>query len=212
MNAAPKVSVIIPTHNRANLLPRAVNSVLRQTYEDYELIIVDDCSTDDTQEVIQTFADPRVRPVRHTYNKGQSSALNTGIRIAQGEYVAFLDDDDEWVESKLMCQVRILDASKPSVGLVYTWFDYIDEPNGARNVGGRGAISGDISENMLGWDLPAPPSAYLVRAHAARQIGGFDETLTIASDRDFLLRIALRWHVAVARDVLMLMHRGPSRE
>ena len=122
--------------------------------------------------------------------------------------MAFLDDDDEWVESKLMRQVRVLDASDPSVGLVYTWFDYVDAPGGVRRVGGRSAMSGDIMENILGWEMPAPTSAYLVRAKAAREIGGFDETLTIATDREFLLRISMRWHIAVAPNVLMLMHRG----
>ena len=122
--ANPKVSVVITTYNRAVLLPRAVRSVLAQTFEDYELIIVDDCSTDDTPDVIRTFVDSRIRVVRHAENTGQSAAINTGIRIARGEYIAFPDDDDEWVESKLLRQVRTLDASSPRVGLVYTWFDH----------------------------------------------------------------------------------------
>ena len=92
----PRVSVVITTYNRASLLPRAVYSVLAQTYEDYELVIVDDCSTDDTPEVVRTFADSRIRAIRHADNMGQSAAVNTGIRLARGEYIAFLDDDDEW--------------------------------------------------------------------------------------------------------------------
>ena len=122
--ANPKVSVVVTTYNRAALLPRAIRSVLAQTYEDYELIIVDDCSTDDTPDVIRTFVDSRIRVVRHAENTGQSAAINTGIRLARGEYIAFLDDDDEWVESKLLRQVRALDESDPRVGLVYTWFDH----------------------------------------------------------------------------------------
>ena len=206
--ANPKVSVVVTTYNRAALLPRAVRSVLAQTYEDYELIIVDDCSTDDTPEVVQRFADSRIHAVRQAENRGQSAAINTGIRLARGEYIAFLDDDDEWVDQKLLRQVRTLDASDPRVGLVYTWFDYVDATSGMRRAGGRSVMSGDISEDMLGWELPAPPSAYLVRAKVARRIGGFDETLTNANDRDFLARLSMRWHVAVVGDVLMLMHEG----
>ena len=205
--ANPKVSVVVTTYNRAALLPRAVRSVLAQTYEDYELIIVDDCSTDDTPEVVQRFADSRIHAVRQAENRGQSAAVNTGIRLARGEYIAFLDDDDEWVDTKLLHQVRTLDASDPRVGLVYTWFDYVDT-SGTRHAGGRSVLSGDVSQNMLRWELPAPTSAYLVREKAARQIGGFDEELTIATDRDFLARLSMRWHVAVVGDVLMLMHEG----
>ena len=209
--ANPKVSVIITTYNRAALLPRAIRSVLAQTYENYELIVVDDCSTDDTPEVVQRFVDSRIRAVRHADNMGHSAALNTGIRLARGEYIAFLDDDDEWVDQKLLRQVRTLDASDPRVGLVYTWFDYVDATSGMRRAGGRSVMSGDISEDMLGWELPAPPSAYLVRAKAARRIGGFDETLTNANDRDFLTRLSMQWHVAVVRDVFMVMHGGHVR-
>ena len=77
-----------------------------------------------------------------------------------------------------------------------------------RRAGGRSVMSGDIWEDMLGWERPAPTSTYLVRAEAARQIGGFDETLTIVTDRDFLFRLSMRWRVAVVQDVLMLMHEG----
>ena len=206
--ANPKVSVVITTYNRAALLPRAIRSVLAQTYESYELIVVDDCSTDDTPEVVQRFADSRIHAVRQAENRGQSAAVNTGIRLARGEYIAFLDDDDEWVDTKLLHQVRTLDASDPRVGLVYTWFDYVDAAGSVRRAGGRSVMSGDIWEDMLGWERPAPTSTYLVRAEAARQIGGFDETLTIVTDRDFLFRLSMRWRVAVVQDVLMLMHEG----
>lgn len=204
----PKVSVVIATYNRASLLSRAVNSVLNQTYKDFEIIIVDDCSTDSTQKVVQSFADTRIRAVQNTRNMGQSRSRNTGIRMAQGEYVAFLDDDDEWVESKIARQVRVLDESDQCVGLVYTWFDYIEAAGGIRRVGGRSTISGDISGNLIGWDMPASPSAYLVRAEALRQVGGFDESLRMAEDRDFLLRVSMQYNVTVVEEVLTLMHKG----
>lgn len=207
----PRVSVVVTTHNRAALLPRAVRSVLAQNYDDYELIVVDDCSTDGTPKVMQTLTDSRVRAVRHSNNAGASAARNTGIRLARGEYVAFLDDDDEWDGRKLSRQVQVLDAADPRVGLVYTWYDYVDSPGGVRRSGGRSVAVGDISEHMLGWELPAPTSAYMVRSTAVRQIGGFDEALVVGEDRDFLARISERWHVAVVPEVLMLMHGGHAR-
>ena len=207
----PKVSAIITTYNRAALLSRAVQSVLAQTYEDFELIIVDDCSTDDTPDVMRTFVDSRIRVVRHADNMGQSAAINTGIRLARGEYIAFLDDDDEWVETKLSRQVRALDASDPRVGLVYTWFDHVEAPSGARRAGGRSVTTGDLSEDVLGCRVPAPTSTYLVRTDAARGIGGFNEDMKKLTDLDFLARLTAHWHVAVVRDVLVMMHGGHRR-
>ena len=208
--ANPKVSVVITTYNRASLLPRAVASVLAQTYEDYELIIVDDCSADDTPEVTRTFVDPRIRIVRHPDNRGNPAAVNTGIRLARGEYVAFLDDDDEWLQTKLARQLEMLD-SDARVGLVYAWFDHVDGATGERRAGGRGVISGDISQDVVGWDMPAGTPTYLVRTDAARQLGGFDETLTVCSDWDFMARLSMRWHVAAVPEVLLLVHGGHPR-
>lgn len=91
----PTVSVIMPTYNRAYFTSRAIQTVLDQTYQDFE-IIVDDGSADETEEVMKSFADDRINHIRHQKNKGGSSARNTGIRIAKGEFIAFLASDDEW--------------------------------------------------------------------------------------------------------------------
>ena len=114
----PKVSVIIPTYNRASLLPRAVNSVLAQTYSDYEIIVVDDCSPDNTQDVIAAFSDPRIRSFRHVTNRRQSAAINTGIANARGEYIAFLDDDDEFTPTSLADRLAVFASSPTEVALV----------------------------------------------------------------------------------------------
>ena len=228
----PRVSVVIPTHNRAELLPRAVASVLAQTWTDFELLIVDDRSTDETPGVIARCADRRIRSFRHARNSGQSKALNTGIEHARGDYVAFLDDDDEWLPGKLAAQVALLDAAPPEVGLVYCWHDELeeagrrrkvwecvanlldrrrDEPDEAsrRRIGTpRLTLRGDIFEHVLALHVPASPSSWLVRRSTARSVGGFDEGLHRAKDVDFVSRICARgWHVDFVPRVALLKHR-----
>ena len=122
----PKVSVVIPTRNRAAFLQAAIQSVLNQTFQDFEIIVVDDASADQTAQVIQSFTDPRINYIRHETNKGQGVTRNDGINQASGEYVALLDDDDEWLPEKLEKQVRLLDSSPSKVGLVYTGFCKVD--------------------------------------------------------------------------------------
>ncbi len=178
MPDAPKVSLIITTYNRARLLPRAVNSVFDQTYEDYELIIVDDCSTDSTPEIIQSFENPRVRSFRHEINRGLSAARNTGIANARGEYIAFLDDDDECTPNRLTDQVSILD-SNPNAGLVYGWIEEINDATGARRVprniqnthSGRAAFEAALT----GVSDTASMAYPCIRASIIRQVGGYDE-------------------------------------
>ena len=109
----PSVSVIIPTHNRGEMLRRAIDSVLSQTYKDFELIIVSDGSADETDKVIVSYTDPRIRFLKHDKSRGASAARNTGIRASIGQYIAFLDDDDEWTLDKLEVQVPVIEKSAP---------------------------------------------------------------------------------------------------
>lgn len=206
MDESPKVSVIIPTHNRAALLPRAVNSVLAQTYSDFELLIVDDYSTDDTPAVIAGFADPRVRAFRHDTNRGQSAGINTGVANARGEYISFLDDDDEWRPAKLEGQVRLLDASAADVGMIYGWMDRVDDATGRLTPTYRNTIKGDIFEDALALDVPGPTIVLMVRASAAREVGGFDERLSRYDDADFICRVAERYKAAVLPEVVAVAH------
>src|SRR6056297_1399486 len=106
----PTVSVIVPTYNRADSLPRTIDSVLAQTHDDLELVVVDDASTDDTETVVERYEDDRVTYLEHATNRGGSAARNTGIRASDGDYVAFLDSDDEWHPEKLERQVRELES------------------------------------------------------------------------------------------------------
>ncbi len=208
----PKVSVIIPTYNRADLLPRAVNSVLSQTYHDYEIIIIDDHSPDNTQDVIAAFSDPRIRSIRHQTNRRQSAAINTGIASARGEYIAFLDDDDEWLPNKLEGQVQILDASANDVGLVYGWMDSIEDSTGRETPTYRNTTEGDIFEDSLALNIPGPTIVLLVRSSVAREVGGIDASLSRYNDADFICRVSQRYRVAVLPEVVAKAHFDHEHE
>ncbi len=189
----PKVSVIVATYNRADLLPRAVNSVLAQTYDNYEIIIIDDCSADRTDVVAQQFSDPRIRYVRHETNRGAAFARNTGIAEARGEYIAFLDDDDECAPNRLADQVAVLDAN-PDIGMVYGWIEEINDATGARRIPrnvqnthrGRAAFEAALT----GVSDTASMFNPCIRASVVRRVGGFDERLaTIGEDAYFMASV-----------------------
>ena len=179
-----------------------MKSVLTQTFEDYEIIIVDDCSTDHTPEVIAKFEDVRIRSIRHLKNTKQAAAINTGISNARGKYIAFLDDDDEWLPTKLEHQAALLDSSPPNVGLVYGWLDEVNCSTGQVAPSYRKTMEGDIFDNLLALNIPSPTSTLLVRASVARDVNGFDERLRRHIDNDFICRISERYHVAVLPEVV----------
>ena len=202
----PKVTVIITTYNRANLLPRAVESVLAQTYTDYEIVIVDDCSSDNTQEVIAGFDDPRIRSFRHERNRGQSAAQNTGISTAKGQYVAFLDDDDEYLPVNLEARVHRLDKASCKVGLVYGWRDEVDDSTGEVRPYIRQTLEGDLFEYLLGLNPFGGTLDIMVRLSLALEIEGFDESFDLGEDAHLIARIAQRYHVALVPQIISRQH------
>jgi glycosyltransferase involved in cell wall biosynthesis len=200
----PKVSVIIPTYNRASLLRHAIESVLGQTYDDYELIIVDDGSTDNTAEVVARNSSDKIIYV-HQQNRGRSAARNHGIRIATGEYIAFLDSDDMFLSAKLESQVKVLDDN-PAIGLVYSHAKNVDENGDFLAYHYEGDFSGRIYPEMLFIknNLITTPTV-MVRASILSEVGGFDETLHICEDLDLWRRIARCHEVAQIPTALALI-------
>lgn len=108
MLKTPKVSVIIPAYNQANFIDKAIESVLRQTYQDFEIIIINDGSKDNTEEIVKNYSDFRIRYIYHENNMGVSEARNTGIRASRGDYIALLDSDDEFLSERLGKQIQLL--------------------------------------------------------------------------------------------------------
>src|SRR5262245_35235747 len=173
----PKVSVIIPTHNRAHFLRGAIFSVLNQTFQDFEIIIVDDASNDTTSQVVGSFDDKRLRYVRHETNKGGSAARNTGILASKSEYIAFLDDDDEWLPEKLAKQMDVLIGSPPEVGCVYTGYIWVDRVSSRVLSQYSPTKRGNLFHDLLASNCVGGTSSILLKRDCLRKVGLFDESL-----------------------------------
>ncbi|MGH7843962.1 MAG: glycosyltransferase family 2 protein [Candidatus Binatia bacterium] len=200
----PKVSIIIPTHNRARLLRAAMDSVLRQAFQDFEIIVVDDASQDQSEEVVRSFADPRIRYLRHATNKGQGASRNAGIQYASGEYIALLDDDDEWLPHKLEKQVQRLDDSPAKIGLVYTGFCKVAGPDKRVIAQVLPEKRGSLFEDMCFRNWIGTCSTVLLRRSCFEKIGWFDETLPSGVDYDMWLRLAKQFDIDCIREPLVL--------
>jgi len=207
---SPRVSVVIPTYNRGSLLPRAIESALAQTFSDFELIVVDDGSTDHTSEVVRGIADPRIRLVGDTTNRGPSAARNQGIREARCGLVAFLDSDDEWLPRKLELQLARLEGDPdPRTALaycrVYTYDDLAQRPVHEFGEPREGALFHDL---LAGWH-PVTTSLFLIRRAALLEVGGFDETFHCGEDYDLWLRLAqASYRFVGVNEVLVVKHEN----
>ena len=204
----PMVSVVIPTYNRADLLEEVLRSVLQQTYQDFEVIIVDDGSTDDTRERVAAFqSDPRVRYI-YQENRGLAGARNTGIRASQGDYIAFLDDDDIWLRDKLEKQMSLMTANDQA-DVVYCDFRFVDlVGNLLTKQYQRPASRGTLYEDLMYSNVIAGSgSAVLIRAKCFAEVGLFDEDLPACEDQDLWRRMALAQHNFVYLDEVLLYIR-----
>ena len=211
-DAIPSVSVVVPTYNRAALLGRAVKSVLAQTFKDYELIVVDDGSTDDTQEVLREFTDQRIRTLRSDVNQGAPRARNRGIQAARGEWVAFLDSDDEWLPKRLELQMERLAHQGPSEAAVgYCLFQAHECRTGKVVQPVHTLAQDDVLKHLLGGRWPKTTSAFMVRRGALLDVGGFDESMPCGEDIDLWLRLAQKgYRYSACNEVLVLWHLHPQ--
>lgn len=186
----PKVSVIIPTCNRADFLRVALESVQRQTYQDFETLVIDDASQDHTPEVVRSFISMPVRYFRHGSRKGGAAARNTGIGNARGCYLAFLDDDDEWLPEKLRLQVNLLDHSPAEIGVVYTGYVVVDRSSGKEIAQKVPSRRGEIAQFLFEENSIGGTSSVMVRKECFAKVGLFDEQLPSFQDYDLWIRLA----------------------
>ncbi len=198
-----RVSAIITTFNRAELLRGAIASVLLQTFREFELIILDNSSADHTRTVLARIDDPRVRCLRHP-PLTIAQSRNLGLREARGEFVAFLDDDDEWLPGKLECQLARFERGTATLGLVYGGFVRIDS-RGAEFETHRPVLRGKVLTDLL-WQKDAftgSASNPMLRMAALHAVGGFNDSLSTSEDWELYLRLAERYGVDYVSDVVV---------
>ncbi len=202
----PLVSVVLPTYNRARLLSRAVKSVLDQTYPNFELIVVDDCSTDGTEGVVKGFQDDRIRYIRHEKNQGAPIARNTGIRAAEGKYIAFQDSDDVWCSTKLEKQVNAFNSASVDLGVIYTSFWLID--NDKETMVPSSLVKqteGKIHNILLAMNFVSLSSA-IIKKECFVNVGMF-ENIPRFQDWELWLRISKYYSFKHLREPLVKVYR-----
>ena len=204
---SPRVSVIIPTYNRSWCLSEAIDSVLSQTFQDMELIVVDDGSTDQTPALLSRYAD-RLRVLRQT-NRGVSAARNHGIQAAGGELIALLDSDDTWQPDKLARQVAFFDTH-PDALICQTEEIWIRRGMRVNPKHRHRKPSGWIFEASLALCLVSP-SAVMMRRELLQEMGGFDESLPACEDYDLWLRVSLRYPIHLI-DAALVIKRGGHKD
>lgn len=201
---SPTVSVVVPTHNRAERLADTLRSVLNQTLQDFELIVVDDGSTDDTSKVVQSF--PRVQYISMKENHGVSKARNEGLTHAKGRYICFLDSDDLWDEKKLQVQVQWMEENA-DCQVCYTDEIWIRRGVRVNQMNKHRKYSGNIFRHCLSLCIVSPSSAML-RAGLLDEVGNFDESLPACEDYDLWLRIAVKYPFHFIEEPLIIKQGG----
>jgi len=205
----PKVSIIIPTYNRAELLPRTIKSVLNQTLKDFELIIVDDGSTDNTKEVVEEIQkkDKRIRYIRLDKNSGAPAhPKNVGIQNAKGDYIAFLDDDDEWLPEKLEKQIELFkNSQKKNLGFVGCNTLVIDEQKNKKYEYKMPKYK-NVFQRLFGANFIRSLGNVIVKRNVFREVGLFDENLKYADDTDMWIRIAQKYDFDFVNESLFKYH------
>lgn len=205
----PVVSVVIPAYNMEGFIGQAIDSVLGQTYQQFEVIVVDDGSSDGTVRSAAQIADPRVRIITHTHQRGPSAARNTGIVRAGGDYIGFLDADDIWLPEKLEQQVELL-STRHALGFVYCGAHQVDSSLRFLRTpalgppwpkAGREAFVRLFSREYF---VVAPLSTMVLRRTCLDQVGLFDEAIVQGEELDLLLRLAQSWDIAFVPEPLVL--------
>jgi O-antigen biosynthesis protein len=202
------VSIIIPTYNRAHLISRTIDSCLRQDYSQIEILVVDDHSIDQTAQVVQGYKDPRVKYFLHENNLGVAAARNTGLRNALGEFVAFLDSDDEWMPEKISRQLEVF-KNHPGIGLVFT--------NGYNECAGKDFLA-KYSSSAIVYNpkkdkfFPlrlsiTPPSSWMLPKNVMNEVGYLEEKMrNNYDDGDYFVRVASKYPIYFLNENLVTWH------
>lgn len=198
-----KVSIIIPTYNRSAKLKKSIESVLQQSYTNFELLIVDDASTDDTQAMVEAISDERIRYIKQTVNGGASAARNEGVRQADAPLIAFQDSDDIWKPEKLEKQM-VYWQQHPEYAMVYCAYKkYIDgQEIVVPNANWRGSLEGKLFSWLAQRNSIGAPTM-LMKRECFLYAGGFDTDLRALEDWDFALRFSAKYAIGYVDEPLV---------
>jgi len=202
-----RISVVTPCYSAERFVGQAIQSVLDQTYQDFEIIVVDDGSTDRGPQVVQRFQDPRIRLLSQT-NAGPARARNTGVRAAAGEFLAFLDADDLALPHRFASQLAILEAD-PQVSVVGSGYVWIDEDGVQLRWPYHSWQHAPDLNDLASWlvDCPFVPSATMLRRQAWVDVGGFDEDLVGPEDWNFWMRLVVTGHRMIWQQEVVCLYR-----
>lgn len=202
----PVVSVIIPTYNREKLIVNAINSVMKQTYQDFDIMIIDDASTDNTESVIKGMNNDKIRYFKMEKNGGQCIARNYGIKQAKGEYIAFLDSDDEWLPAKLEKQLECFEKGPANLGSVYSYSYSRDMIRKKTTLISGNYYRGNILGKLMEGFCPPTPSLFMIKKEALEKVNYFDEKLITFVDLDLHIRIAREYLFDYVEEPLIIKY------
>ncbi|MUG99151.1 glycosyltransferase [Scytonema sp. UIC 10036] len=208
----PKISVVIPAYNAELTIAETINSVLLQTFTNFELIVINDGSKDKTLEIVEGIDDKRVKVFSYE-NGGLPTARNRGITRAVGEFIAFLDADDLWTPDKLELQLAAL-QQHPEAGVAYSWTCVMNVDAQGKPVSYHPCLeysfTGNVYQQLLMGDFIHSGSNTLIRRQAIASVGGFDPTLKSCEDWDYWLRLAACWQFVVVPKYQIFYRRTPG--
>jgi glycosyltransferase involved in cell wall biosynthesis len=191
-SSTPLVSVIIPAFNSEKTIQETIESVLNQTFSNFELIIINDGSQDATLDIINSIKDSRLKVFSYA-NTGVAASRNRGFAQAVGEFISFLDADDLWTPDKLEAQLKALQENS-QVAVAYSWVDHIDESSKFLRPSSHNTLNGNVYTALLQGNILANGSNALIRAQALKAVGSFNSSFTPAEDWDLYLRLASLYH------------------
>lgn len=204
----PIISVVLPCYNAEQTIAFTIHSVLSQSFTEFELLIINDGSTDGTLDIIEQFADERIQ-VFSFANAGPQKSRNRGIEKSRGQYIALIDADDLWTPDKLADQYEAL-QNTPAAAVAYSWTDTIDVTGAVIQTGRRAKATGDVFDELLTENFLASGSNPLICAEAMRVVGGFDETILAGQDWDMYLTLAAQYSFVLVPKTQILYRKALS--
>jgi glycosyltransferase involved in cell wall biosynthesis len=207
---SPLVTILIPAFNAEKTIERALRSVLAQRIESFEIVVVNDASNDGTVAVIESLGIKELRLAHHQENLGECGAMNTGLGLALGKYIAFLDADDEWLPNKLIKQIALLEKN-PNMVFATCGCLFVDAMGKPLREFGLHPPSqpNNIWRDLLGASCVAKPCV-VARADVIKATGGFDLALRVAGDQDMWIRLASQGEVGFIEEILVIVHDTPG--